>query len=49
MSNLMLLGIITAAVIIAGYILSRSRIDYSRHLLTTKNLSAKADGGENNR
>ena len=48
MSNLMLLGIITTAVIVAGYILSRSRIDFSRHLLTTKSLSAKADGRGNN-
>jgi hypothetical protein len=48
MSNLMLLGMITAAVIIAGYILSRSRIDFSRHLLTTKSIPAKSEGGKNN-
>ena len=47
MSDLMLLVIITAAVIVASYILSRSRIDFSRHLLTTKSQPAKVDGREN--
>lgn len=36
MSNLTLLLIITFAVIIASYVLSVSKIDFSRHLLPQK-------------
>jgi hypothetical protein len=43
MSNLMLLVIIAAAVIVAGYVLSISRIDFSRHLLTTKSPAGQSD------
>ena len=39
----MLLVIIAAAVIVAGYVLSISRIDFSRHLLAAKNPAAKSD------
>ncbi len=37
MSNLMLLVIIATAVIVAGYVLSITRIDFTRHLLSAKN------------
>ena len=37
MSNLMLLVIIATAVIVAGYVLSITRIDFTRHLISVKN------------
>ncbi|MBL4796413.1 MAG: hypothetical protein JKY50_03260 [Oleispira sp.] len=37
MSNLMLLVIIATAVIVAGYVLSITRIDFTRHLIAVKN------------
>lgn len=43
MSNLMLLVIIATAVIVAGYVLSISRIDFRRHLRTTKTPAVKSD------
>ena len=47
MSNLMLLVIIAVAVVVAGYILSISRIDFSRHLRTSKTLTDKSDEVKN--
>jgi len=43
MSNIMLLIIIVSAVIVAGYVLSISRVDFRRHLQTAKALTSKRE------
>ena len=43
MSDLMLLVIIASAIIVAGYVLSISRVDFGRHLQTAKTLVTKND------
>ncbi len=42
MSDLMLVMVITFSVIAAGYFLSISRADFSRHLLLPKKTKSKA-------